>query len=52
MLLDTFATERAKFDALMADPQKIDAILKTGAQKAAPIANATLSRVRKALGFN
>ncbi|MDR3336682.1 MAG: tryptophan--tRNA ligase [Treponema sp.] len=48
----TLAPIREKFDALMADPKKLDAILEEGAEKARPIAAATVARVRKAAGID
>lgn len=52
MLLETFKEERTSFIKLMDNPQEIETILKQGAAKAAPIANATLAKVRVALGYN
>lgn len=52
VLLDRFSEERRRFDALMADPAAVDAALAEGAQKAAAVADATLLRVRRALGFS
>jgi tryptophanyl-tRNA synthetase len=43
---------REKFNAIMDDPKKLDAILKQGAEKARPIAARTLSRLRKAIGID
>jgi tryptophanyl-tRNA synthetase len=43
---------RTKFDALMAEPEKLDAILERGAEKARPIARATVARLRKAAGID
>ena len=51
-LLERFAEERLRFDALMADPATLDAALEVGARKAAAVADATLLRVRQALGFS
>jgi len=51
LILDTFAKERERFDELMANPKAIDDALAFGAQKAKPIAQNTVSRVRKLLGF-
>ena len=51
VLLERFAQERVRFDALMADPAALDAALEVGARKAAAVADATLLRVRQALGF-
>ena len=42
---------RARYDALMADPAKIDALLAQGAAKARVTARATLDRVRRAIGI-
>ena len=42
---------RAKYDALMADPAKIDDLLAKGAEKARVTARATMERVRKAIGI-
>lgn len=42
---------RARYDALMADPSQIDALLAQGAAKARPAARATLDRVRKTIGI-
>jgi len=42
---------RVRYDALMADPAKIDELLAIGAKKARPIARATLDRVRTAIGI-
>jgi tryptophanyl-tRNA synthetase len=51
VLLDRFAEERRRFDFFMADPAAVDAALQQGAQKASAVADATLLRVRQALGF-
>jgi tryptophanyl-tRNA synthetase len=42
---------RERFDAIMAEPKKIDEILAKGAEKARPIASATVKRFRKAAGI-
>ena len=52
VLLERFAEERLRFDALMSDPATLDAALEVGARKAAAVADATLLRVRQALGFS
>ena len=52
VLLERFGEERLRFDALMADPATLDAALEVGARKAAAVADATLLRVRQALGFS
>ena len=51
VLLERFAEDRVRFDALMANPAALDAALEVGARKAAAVADATLLRVRQALGF-
>ena len=51
LILEEFAKERQRFDALMADPDAILRTLKLGAEKARPIAQATLARVREKLGY-
>jgi len=43
---------RRRFDELMADPEKLDAILAKGAEKARPIAAATVRRFRRAAGID
>jgi len=50
-ILDRFADSRAEFDRLMAQPEAVHAVLRQGADKARPVAQATLSRLRSALGF-
>jgi tryptophanyl-tRNA synthetase len=54
-LLDRIETEvadaRTRYDALMADTTKIDALLVQGAQKARRTARATLDRLRSAIGI-
>jgi tryptophanyl-tRNA synthetase len=42
---------RERFDAIMADPPGLDAILSRGAERARPIAAATVTRLRKAVGI-
>jgi tryptophanyl-tRNA synthetase len=43
---------RDKFDALMTEPKKLDEVLERGAEKARPIARATVARLRKAAGID
>ena len=50
-LLEKFASARLQFDKLMGRPEQMDKILQQGAMKAKPVANETLVRVRKSLGF-
>jgi tryptophanyl-tRNA synthetase len=52
LILEIFATERQRFDALMANPKAIDAALALGADKVRPIAQATLKRVKTRLGYS
>ena len=42
---------QARYRELMRDPAELDAVLNTGREKAETVANATLERVREALGF-
>ena len=51
IILTLFAEERKRFDELMATPDAIMAELKKGAEKAKPIAQKTISRVRSAIGY-
>ena len=50
-ILDKFAQARIKFNNLMDKPKQMDQILQQGAIKAQTVANETLKRVRKSLGF-
>ena len=40
-----------RYRELMRDPDELDQVLNTGREKAETVANATLERVRDALGF-
>ena len=51
LIMQEFATERARFDALMADPAEIERELQLGAEKAIPTAHAVLHRIKNALGY-
>ena len=42
---------QARYRELMQDPTELDQVLRTGREKAETVANATLERVRDALGF-
>ena len=42
---------QARYRELMQDPSELDQVLRTGREKAETVANATLERVRDALGF-
>jgi tryptophanyl-tRNA synthetase len=43
---------RNRFEAIMGDPEKLDATLAQGAERARPIAAATVARFRKAAGID
>jgi tryptophanyl-tRNA synthetase len=47
----TFADPRQRYEELMADRAKIDEILAAGAEGVRPVADATLSRVKRAVGL-
>lgn len=51
LILVKFAKEREIYDDYMANPAKIDAVLKMGAEKARIIANGVLQRTRQKLGY-
>lgn len=51
LIIDRFSTERSKYDSLIADPEKIEDILKHGAQKARTHASKVLKRVRSKIGY-
>lgn len=51
LILTKFEKERSLFDELMSNPEKIEEELRKGAEKAAPVANDVLGRVKGALGF-
>jgi len=51
LILEEFAEARERFDYFMAHPDEVSKALKTGADKARPIAQETLGRVREKLGF-
>ncbi len=51
MLEATLAAPRARYDALMADPARIDALLLRGAQRAREIAAPVMERIRRAIGI-
>jgi len=50
-LVDGFAQERDTYNRYMADLPAIDSELKKGAEKAGVVAQATLQRLRTALGY-
>ncbi|HEY9654307.1 MAG TPA: tryptophan--tRNA ligase, partial [Crinalium sp.] len=43
---------QAKYQEIMADPGYLDSVLRDGQEKAGTIANATLLRVKDALGYS
>ncbi|MCC6703212.1 MAG: tryptophan--tRNA ligase [Fluviicola sp.] len=51
LILTKFATNRERYDHLMANKNEIDAALKIGADKARMIAQETLKRVRSKVGY-
>ncbi|MBI1315462.1 tryptophan--tRNA ligase [bacterium] len=51
LILDRFAQERSEFDRWMNAPSDLEAVLKTGAQKARVVAKEVRERLRSALGF-
>jgi len=51
VIMEGFAEERVRFNALTANPGQIDALLKAGAEKARPTALTVLNRLREALGY-
>lgn len=51
LILDKFKNEREKYNYYINNLDEVDALLKTGAEKAALVANGVLARVREKLGF-
>ena len=51
LILERFKTEREKYNYYISNLAEVDALLKTGAEKAARVANGVLGRVREKLGF-
>jgi tryptophanyl-tRNA synthetase len=51
LVVNTFATERTKYNYFIENPSEIDAFLLKGAQKAQQKATEVLTRVRQKLGF-
>ena len=50
VLEEHLGTARDKYFDLMAHPEKIDRILRAGAEKARPIARENMDRIREILG--
>ena len=46
-----YAEARERYEALMADPARIDRILADGAERARPLAEATMAEVRERMGL-
>ena len=51
LILERFKTERKQYNYYINNLAEVDALLKTGAEKAAVVANRVLGRVREKLGF-
>jgi len=51
LILEEFGSAREKFDHYIENPEEVFSALKMGAEKARPVAQATLNRVRNKLGF-
>lgn len=51
LIMEEFATERAEFDRIMENPSDIESALQKGAEKARPIAQHVLGKLKAELGF-
>jgi tryptophanyl-tRNA synthetase len=51
LILEEFAEERKRFDELITQPELIEKLLLDGAQKAKPVANEVLDRLKAAIGY-
>ncbi|MGB0403069.1 MAG: tryptophan--tRNA ligase [Salibacteraceae bacterium] len=51
LILNEFANERDRYNALMEDKEQLDKVLAEGAQKARKVAREVLNRVREKVGF-
>ncbi|MCB9190160.1 MAG: tryptophan--tRNA ligase [Flavobacteriales bacterium] len=51
LILEEFAEERKRFDKLIAQPELIEKFLLEGAQKAKPVADDVLGRLKSAIGY-
>jgi tryptophanyl-tRNA synthetase len=51
LIVERFKTEREQYNYYINNLAEVDALLKTGAEKAALVANGVLGRVREKLGF-
>jgi len=52
LIIERYATERAKYFELMENKEAIDELLKQGAEKARKVAGPVLNKVREKLGYN
>ena len=52
LIIERFEDQRARFNHLTENPQEIDEILEIGAKKAKKVAQKTLNRVRKQVGYS
>ena len=52
LIIERYATERAKYFELMENKEAIDELLKQGAEKARKVARPVLNKVREKLGYN
>ncbi|MCR9152681.1 MAG: tryptophan--tRNA ligase [Bacteroidetes bacterium] len=51
LIVNRYSEARAKYDALMSEPEIIEEQLQIGAEKVRPIANEVVKRVRASLGY-
>jgi tryptophanyl-tRNA synthetase len=51
-LVNSFASQREKFNHYINHPQEVEDVLQKGALKAKKVADSTLNRVRESLGYN
>ena len=51
-LFKSFEPQREKFNHYINQPQEVEEVVQKGALKAKKLADATLYRVRKSLGYN
>ena len=51
-IIQKYGPQREKFNHFLNNPNEVEEVLHQGAIKAKKVANATLSRVRKNLGYN
>ena len=51
LINDELAEARARYEALVAEPEQIEAVLVEGARKARAFATPFLARIRKAVGI-